>query len=320
MNLRDNSLDLAVKDKNQSGSDSAEGVGAGTLEHGTHALILHDLGEAIGGTLVQPLGLGLLGLHLKATTDGIERVRSIASNDGSALGDGELGKNADHVGVLTVRVHAVEGIEQTEVYSSVGDDTGDGHTETVVETQKAGRALGGLHEAITKAVEGLLGGADIGGKTGTGIIERVDNAQRTGTSKTTGSHVDGEVHAEVGLGVVLGEQHLDGILEGEVESLGGEISDHVGEVTSPESLDALLGSHTGEAITDASVSLDLTGADHGVGVLGLDDEFHALDRGGGGLGDGAGDTTGGEVGGKGLHGGGFLLLGGHIKLVKCNNF
>jgi hypothetical protein len=42
------------------------------------------------------------------------------------------------------------------------------------------------------------------------------------------------------LGVVGAEDFLVDILEGEVEGLGGEVSDDVGSVTSPEGSEALL--------------------------------------------------------------------------------
>lgn len=67
----------------------------------------------------------------------------------------------------------------------------------------------------------------------------------------TGGHVDGEKLPEVGARVVLGEHGLDGVLEGEVEGLGGEVAQHVGQVAAPEGQEALAARHTHKAVDDA---------------------------------------------------------------------
>lgn len=58
--------------------------------------------------------------------------------------------------------------------------------------------------------------------------------------RLTRGHVDGEELPEVGLGVGPGEHVLDGVLEGKVEGLRGEVPDDVGQVAAPEGSDALL--------------------------------------------------------------------------------
>ena len=301
-------LDLTVQDQHDSGSDSAEGVGSGALEKSGGTLVLHDLGEAVHGALVQPLVLRLLGLHLQASADGVERVRSVTGSDGGGLGDGELGGKADDALLLSPGVDAGKGVVHTEVHTSVRDDTHHGDTEAVVKASNTRGALGGLDEAVSKAVEGLLLATDIGSKSGTSIVKRVHNGQRTGTGKTTGSHVGQEEQTELLLRVVSGEQVLESILESEVERLGREVTDHVGEVTSPEGAQALLLVHAGEAVANASVASNLTRLDHGVSILGLDDKLHSLDRSSGGLGNSTGHTTGSEIGSETLQEGGHLLL------------
>mmetsp|Transcript_6758 Transcript_6758/g.18867 ORF Transcript_6758/g.18867 Transcript_6758/m.18867 type:complete len:312 (+) Transcript_6758:627-1562(+) len=286
--------DLGVQDEDESGTDGTEGVGSGTLEEGGGTLLLHDLGEAVGGALVDPLGLGLLGLHLETTADSVEGVRGVAGADGRGLGAGELGGGAeDVVLVLLVGVVAGEGVEEAEVDATVGDDTDDGDANAVVEAANAGGG-DGLLEAVEEAVE-LLASSDVGGEAGTGVVEGVDDAEGAGAGETTGGHVDHEELGKLGVLVGLGEHGLDGVLEGEVEGLGGEVTDDVGEVTAPEGADALLGSDAGEAVNDAGVAGDLAGDDLGVGILGLDEELDALDGSGAGLGDGARDAAGHEV-------------------------
>mmetsp|Transcript_59119 Transcript_59119/g.116294 ORF Transcript_59119/g.116294 Transcript_59119/m.116294 type:complete len:336 (-) Transcript_59119:36-1043(-) len=301
-------LHLTVQHQHKGGTDGSEGVSSSTLEKSVHALLLQNLGEAIGGTLVQPLVLGLLGLHLQTSADGIERVRSITGSDGSGLSDGELGGKAEDGLVLSVGVDAGQGIVHTEVHTTVRDDTHHRHTETVVKTQNTRRTLSSLHKAVSKTVERLLLTTNIGSKSGTGIVQRIDNAQRSSTSKTTGGHVGQEKHKELLLGIISGEHVLEGILEGKVKSLGREVADHVGEVTSPEGTQTLLLVHTGEAVANASVAGNLTRLDQGVGILGLDDKLNSLNRSGGSLGNGTGDSTSSEIGGKTLPEADLLLL------------
>ena len=71
------------------------------------------------------------------------------------------------------------------------------------------------------------------GETSTSEVEGVDNSQGEGTSETTRSDVGGHLG---GVGSILGnvEQGLDLTLEGEVQGLGWEITDDVGQVTAPE--------------------------------------------------------------------------------------
>lgn len=52
-------LELVVHDQHDRRPNRAEGVGSGALEEGGGALLLDDLGEAVAGSLVQPLRRGL---------------------------------------------------------------------------------------------------------------------------------------------------------------------------------------------------------------------------------------------------------------------
>ena len=293
--LSEHLLDLTVQHQHQGRAHGTQSVGSGALEEGGDALLLADLVEAINGALVDPLGLRLLGLHLQTTTDGVEGVGSVSSKDGSELGNAELGGKAYNVTVLLVGVHVGEGIEHAEVHATVGDDAHDRHTEAIVQSHNTRGSSSGLDKAITQAVEALLARAHIGGKTGTGIVQGVDNAQRSSTSKTTGSHVDGEELGEFLFLISLGENILDHILEGKVEGLGREVTKNVGEVSTPESSHTLLSGHTSEAITYTRITLDLARHDVGVGILSLDDQLDTLDGGSASLGDSAADATSGEI-------------------------
>ena len=286
---------LRIEHKHKGGSDRTKGVGSGSLKESGDSLVSHDFLEAVNGSAVDPLLLGLLGLHLQTTTDRVEWVGCVSGTDGRDLGAGELGDGTeDGVLVLLVRVVSREGIEESEVGSTVRDDTDNRNSDTVVETGDSGSS-DGLDDAVNKTVELLLAGSDIGGKTSTGVIERVDNHQRSSSGKTSSSHVDQEELSELSPLVHLGEHGLDGVLEGKVESLGGKVSDDVGQVSTPEGADSLLASDTGEAVDNSSVTRNLSADNLGVGILCLDEELHTLNGGGGRLGNGTGHTTGKEV-------------------------
>jgi hypothetical protein len=139
---------------------------------------------------------------------------------------------------------------------------------------------------------GLIGVCHIGGLgligklvPGTGVVEGVHDGQGARAGEAARGHVHQEEEGEVLLGVGLGEEGFDGVLEGEVERLRGEVSQHVDEVSSPEGGKTLLGVHAAEAVGDAGVSCDLSGLDQRVGVLGLDYELDTLDGGRASLGD-----------------------------------
>ena len=95
--------------------------------------------------------------------------------------------------------------------------------------------------------------------------------------------------------VVFWEHSLDGILEHEVASGGWNVSDAVGNISSPEGSGSDFTDMSLEAITHSSVSLHFSGNDLWVGVLGLDGKLDLLKWGGHGLGDSSGDTSSGEV-------------------------
>lgn len=286
---------FGVENKDKGSSDGTESVSTSSLEQSSCTFLPDDLLEAVNGSTVNPFLLGLLRLHLKPTADGVEWVRDVSGANGRSLGADKLGGCAEEtVLILLVRVVSRKGIEKSKVGSTVRDDTGNGNSNTVVKTSDT-RALDGLGDTVNETVELLLAGTDIGSKSGTGVIERVDNEQRSGSGQTTRGHVDAEEGDEVLVLVNLGENSLDGILEGKVESLGGEVSDDVGQVSTPESSNSLLGSDTGEAVNNTSVSGNLSRHNLGVGILSLDQKLDTLNGGGGGLGDGTGHTSGQKV-------------------------
>jgi hypothetical protein len=287
-------LDFLVKEGDHSGKSASNDIGEHTLVHAGKSFLLEDDLSAVNGTLVESLLHGLLGLHLDATSDGVEGVVEGSGGDSGNLGSEESGDESLDSHVLLVGVESHDGVEKTELETTVDDDTGNGGTETIVD---GGGSLsgGGLSEAIEDTVEGLLFTTDIGSETSSGEIEGVADGEGEGSSETSRDEVDSEEAPEGGLGVVLGEHSLDGVLEREVASLLGEVSHDIGGVSSPEGSESLLGTDTSEAVSHTLVSLDLSGDNLGVGILSLDEELDTLDGGGGGLGDSSDGTSDSEI-------------------------
>lgn len=278
-------MDLVVEDENQSTTGTSDDVREATLEEGSGTLLSGNGLEAVHGTLV--LGVLLTGSHHESTSDGIKRIGGNTGNDGDNLSETP---DEEDVGLLHVfEEENLTGIEKTEVRSSVGNDTNDGDTETSVETLDT--ILGSAFlEAVDETGEfSILSGTNIGSESGSTEIERVDDGEGSGTSSSTGGHVTHEELEWLSLGVVRIEDLLILILASEVESLSGEITDDVGEVTSPESTETLFLQDTAEAVTEAIVFL--ISRHIGVSILDLKEELDSLNRGNDGLRDGSRDTT-----------------------------
>ena len=173
--------------------------------------------------------------HHHATTDGVERVRGETGTGGDTPAEEERGEEralerASHDNGLERVVH-------TEVQTAVDDDADDRRDEAAVKTGDAVRGEGLLvdvDEAVELALTTLVGALRVGGKTGTGVVERVDEEERGGTGSTTRREVTGH---PLGVAVTLlveREERLVVVLEGKVEGLRREVTDDVGRVSTPD--------------------------------------------------------------------------------------
>merc|ERR1719433_1033260 len=107
--------------------------------------------------------------------------------------------------------------------------------------------------------------------------------QRHGSSSTTAGNVCGKLQ---GLWRILGglEGSLNGVLEGKVERLGWEVTQHIGQVSSPERIDSLSGQNPLGAVQYTIVWLvETTLLDHL--ILVLDEQLDSLNGSGSSLGD-----------------------------------
>jgi len=289
-------LELVVQRQDTSTGNTTENVGTGTLEEGLDTFSLDDLRTGVHHVLV--VDLGTRGHH-HTTTDGVERVGSETGTGGDSPTETEGGEE-----VALKRTNEDNGLDRvvhSEVETTVDDDTNDGRDETTVETGDTIRSEG-LPVDVDQTVE-LTGSTTLGGtlgvvgETGTGVVEGVDEEK----GRSTGGTTRGDVTSEP-LGVTLRlletEQGLEVVLEGKVQSLGGEVTEHVGGVTTPEGSETLVPVGPAEAVTDTLVRVgETTLLDHL--VLVLDEELDSLNGGSSGLGDSGRDTTHHEVDGEG---------------------
>jgi len=301
--LREHFLATVIQDQHKGGTDTSEGVcNEALVDTCSDALLCCNLLETINCSVVDVLLLWQLSLHLEAATDGIEWVTDAGTSNDRRLSGKEGGDEAEDTLVILVWVQSTKCVECTELEATVWDDSHKRDTETSIETCRAQWASSCLLQAVNQAIEGLLAAADIRCETGTCIVQRVDDAQASSCSHTTGGHVDCKEHAELFLWAVLGEHVLEGILERQVEGLSWEVTDAIGGIPSPECANTLLGCDAAEAINNARVPFDFTTADQWVGILGLNEELHTLNGCSECLGDCTGHTTKAEVRGPGLEG------------------
>ena len=163
-------------------------------------------------------------------------------------------------------------VEAPEVGRPVDDDALNRHVEAEVKTPDA-VGLEDFGEAVAETGELPLRRAltDVGGESRPGEVQRVDEAERGGPGCAAGRQVTGEVAPELCFLIHSTEEDLLVlVLEGEVEGLGGEVTDHVGQVASPEGNEALLLWDPDHTVHDAFV-LHLCG-DLSAGMLDLQAE------------------------------------------------
>jgi hypothetical protein len=120
--------------------------------------------------------------HHHTTTDGVKRIRGNTSTSGDGPSEQEGGEEVTLEG--TGKDNRLDGIVHAEVETTVHYYTENGRHETTVETGNTVRGEGllvDIHEAVELTLTTLLGGLGVVGKTGTGIIEGVDEEERSGT-------------------------------------------------------------------------------------------------------------------------------------------
>ena len=107
-----------------------------------------------------------------------------------------------------------ERVVDTEVETTVDDDTNNGRYKASVETGNTvgleGLAID-IDETVELAISSTLSGLGIVRETSTSVVQRVDEEQRGSTSSTTGGDVATEP-LPVAIGLLETEQRLEVIL------------------------------------------------------------------------------------------------------------
>ncbi|KAI6751791.1 hypothetical protein HG531_006487 [Fusarium graminearum] len=246
--------------------NTTENVGTSTLEERLDTLLGDNLAGSVHGVLVLD---GLTGGHHHTSADSVKRVRGDTGTSGDDPTKSERGKEVALE--VTGEDDGLDRVVHSEVETTVDDDTSNGGHETTVETGNTVRG------------EGLL----------------VDVDETVELTVTTGLGVLGIVGKTTILVLLVTEHLLELVTESEVQSLGREVSDDVGGVSSPEGHDTLISHGALEAVTNAVVlAVETTGLEHL--ILVLDEELDTLDGGSSSLGDSGGDTTHEEVSNEGL--------------------
>merc|ERR1719187_663966 len=203
----------------------------------------------------------------------VSRIGHESRGDGDSPSEDEGQEDAS---VLVTQKDGLQRVVETEVHATVDEDTDGGDGEATVQALDT-ISLEGLDVHVNETVELTLTTLALGiiGQPGPRVVERVDEEEGHGTGASSGGDVGGEL-LPLGSGLGGGEQGLHGVLEGEVEGLGGEVPQDVGEVPSPEGEEALSLEDPGGAVDDALVGLvEAALLDHL--ILVLHQQLHTLD-------------------------------------------
>jgi len=188
----ENELGLVVDGQDTGTGNTTENVGTSSLEERLDTLSGDDLAGGIHGTLVLD---GLTGGHHHTTADSVKRVRGDTSTSGDGPTEEERGEEVALEG--TSEEDGLERVVHTEVQTTVDDDTSDGGHETTVETGNTVRSEGllvDIDQTVELTLTGALGGLGVVGKTGTGVVEGVDEGEGSGT----GSLDEGQSKVKMG--------------------------------------------------------------------------------------------------------------------------
>jgi hypothetical protein len=175
---------LIVDGQDTSTCDTTENVGSSTLEERSNTLLGDNLATSIHGRLVLD---GLTRSHHHTTTDSVQWVRSNTST--SSNGPSEKEGSKEVTLKRTDKDDRLDRVVHTEVKTTVNDYTKDGRTETTVKTGNTIRGEGllvDIDQAVELTLTTRLGVLVVIGKTGTSVIEGVDEEEGSSTGSLGG--------------------------------------------------------------------------------------------------------------------------------------
>jgi len=241
-------LELVKSSEHTGTSNTSEDVGTSTLHQGHETFILANSGEAVNGALVLDTTSGG---HHHAPPDSVNGVGHESRSDSHSPAE----KEGQAKAAVISDKDWLQGVKQTKVHATVDEDTNGRDGEASVQALDTVR-LEGLGIDINKSIELALTSLALGiiGQPGSGIVKRVHKQKRHGSSKATAGNVGGKLPLRTS--ILGGGKHcLDAILEGKVKSLGGEVSEHVGQVSSPERVDTLSLQYSASTVNNTLIRL-----------------------------------------------------------------
>merc|ERR1719430_404328 len=215
-------LELVETSEHTSTGNTSQHVGTSSLHHGHEAFVSQDLSAAINGALVLDAATGG---HHHTSPDSINGVGHQTSSNSHSPAEEEGESNASTIS----NKDGLQGVEHAEVHATVDEDTDSRDGESSVQALDTVR-LQSLHVNINETIELALTALALGivSQPSPGVVKRVDEEERHGTGGSTASNVGCELGGWAG-SLGGGEDGLDGILEGKVKSLSGEVSENIGQ-------------------------------------------------------------------------------------------
>jgi hypothetical protein len=128
--------DFVVQHEHDGSACATQDVGKRPLEETAGTFVLEDLLETVFHALVDLLSFRLRCLDLQATLHGVERVRDNARDTHSNLRDDELGEQSDGRRFLLVRVESLDNILDSELGTTVHDNTTRRWANAIVQREK----------------------------------------------------------------------------------------------------------------------------------------------------------------------------------------
>merc|ERR1719348_600692 len=270
-----------------SAGDAAEDVGPSTLHQRHESLRLHDLDTAVDGALVFDSSSGG---HHHPSPDGVDGVGHEAGSDRNTVAEAERQEEAG----VGAEKNGLQRVVQSKVHASVYEDADARDDESSVEADNTVR-LEGFGVDVDQAFVLTFSTLALGviREPRSSEIERVDEQQRQRPGTSARQDVGPELDGVAGvLGHVEHRLHL--VLEGEIKRLRREVPQAVGQIATPERLNALRSDDTTRAVDDTIVgSVQTALLDHF--ILVLDEQLDAFNRCSRSLGDNGSHAGQGEI-------------------------
>jgi hypothetical protein len=244
-------FEVVIEDQHKRRTNWSPDIGQITLEESSDTFFGVNLSETIESTAVFHSTSLSTTLHHKSSSDGIQGERNSFRHSDDNLSEEESGEFWSFI-LFSIgsEDQSLTGVVTSEVEGSVDENTYNWNGESSVETDESVSGenfLSAIDHTIKLTFVGSL--SDIGGKSGSDEIQRIDEGQTDGTSSSSWQKISQEKFKALGFGINTPEElTLQGVLDGKVYSSCGEISDDVGQITSPECKQAFFFEHSGETI------------------------------------------------------------------------